>query len=86
VQTFLAYLELEGVLESTGPFYNRYKLRLLRPIAKILADLGPGTANLVGRVLGRAKVGPKWHTLDLAQVALDLDIPRARIAGALSDL
>src|SRR5204863_124767 len=27
VETLLAYLELEGVLEGTGPFYAAYKLR-----------------------------------------------------------
>jgi ATP-dependent DNA helicase RecQ len=86
VQTFLTYLELEGVLESTGPFYGRYEVRLRRPIAGILAGLGPGSARLVRQLLGGAKVGPRWHTLDVARVALDLDIPRARIAGALSDL
>jgi ATP-dependent DNA helicase RecQ len=86
VQTLLAYLELEGVLESTEPFYCRYEVRLLRPITEILANLGTGSAELIRQLLWSAMVRRKRHTLDVVQIALDLDIPRARIAGALSDL
>ncbi|MCI5129898.1 MAG: RecQ family ATP-dependent DNA helicase, partial [Candidatus Electrothrix sp. AUS3] len=36
VKTLLTYLELEGVLQSTGPFYSSYSFKPLRPSAEIL--------------------------------------------------
>ena len=86
VQTLLTYLELEGALEATGPFYAEHKVRPLRPIAAILAGLAGGRAVQVRRILGQAQSGRTWYTLDLVRAARDLGLSRKRIVAALGDL
>jgi len=39
VNTLLTYLELEGIIESTGPFYTSYKFAPHRPISDILTRI-----------------------------------------------
>ena len=86
VRTLLTYLELEGVLESTGPFYAEYKFQPLRPSAAILARFGAERAAFLRRLLARARKGRTWFTLDVPAAVRDLGAPRERIVAALSYL
>ena len=87
VKTLLTYLELEGVLQSTGSFYTEFKFQPLRPSAEILAkfDAGPGRVSCA-RVFAAAKKGRTWFTLDAEAACRKLGQPRERIVAALDYL
>ncbi len=86
VSTLLTYLELEGVLEATGPLYNEYKFQPLRTSKEMLARFDPERAALIKNLFSQARKGRTWFTLDMAAAAERLAQPRARLVAALNYL
>jgi ATP-dependent DNA helicase RecQ len=83
VETALTYLELEGALRATGPFYAGYQLRFLKDQDQALARFDAARQAFLGAVLRAGKQGRTWLTLDLAEVAAATEQPRERIEAAL---
>jgi ATP-dependent DNA helicase RecQ len=86
VKTLLTYLELDGVLHSTGPFFSEFKFQPQRPSAEILSKFDPVRAEFLRGVFRCAKRGKTWHSLDAEEAARSLDQPRERIVAALNYL
>ncbi len=86
VETMLTYLELEGFIELTGPFYNEYKFQPLRPSKDILARFDEHRADFLRKIFAQAQKARTWFTLDIAQIAASLDEPRGRIVTAINYL
>ncbi len=86
VKTLLTYLELEGLLISTGSFYTEYKFQPLKPSAEIFARFGPERAEFLKSIFSHAKKGKIWFTLDSVQVSQAINQPRGRIVAALGYL
>jgi ATP-dependent DNA helicase RecQ len=86
VQTLLTYLELEGAIESTGPFSAEFKIRLTRPFDEILGRFDERRGEFLRRLLGQARQGRTWLTLDTLGAAEALGEPRGRIVKALGYL
>ena len=86
VETILAYLVLEGVLEAAGSFQSEYKIKAIRPIAEIVAGFDRDRAAFLKDVFKQARKGTTWLTLDPAAAALALGETRDRISKALGYL
>jgi ATP-dependent DNA helicase RecQ len=86
VRTLLTYLELEGVLQSTGPFYSQFKFQPLRSSQEILASFNADRADFLRSVFRCSRRGKTWFTLDADEVARSLGQPRERIVAALDFL
>ena len=86
VETMLTYLELGGVLEATGPFYNEYKFQPLRPSAEILAKFDARRAAFLRSLFAQAWKAKTWFTLDVARAAAATGAPREKILAALNYL
>jgi ATP-dependent DNA helicase RecQ len=86
VKTLMTYLELEGCLEATGPFYSEYRFQPQRSSAQILADLDDQEALFLRSVFRHASKGRIWLTLDTAATSQNIGQPRRRIVTALENL
>lgn len=86
VKTLLTYLELEGYLASTGPFYTEYKFQPLKPSAEIFARFSGERAEFIKSIFRHARKGKIWFTLDTVEVSQSIDQPRDRIVTALGYL
>lgn len=86
VKTLLTYLELEGCLVSTGPFYSEYKFQPQRSSIQILAQLDKEEAAFLKNVFRHAKKGKIWFTLDTIRASENMGEPRDRIVRALGQL
>lgn len=86
MSTLLTYLELDGVLESLGPFYNEYKFKPARSSAEILARFDPERAAFLKRLFAQAKKGKTWFTVDLAKACAALGEERKRLVAAFNYL
>jgi ATP-dependent DNA helicase RecQ len=82
--TLLTYLELEGIIVSTGPIYNEYKFQPHRPSAEMLAGLDDARRKLARAMFSKAKKGRTWFSLDIAAVAEAIGEPRARLVTMLN--
>lgn len=86
VRTLFTYLELEGVVQSTGPFYSQFKFQPLRGSAEILGRFDAQRADFLRSVFRSAQKGKTWFTLDAEEVGQRLNQPRKRIVDALDYL
>ena len=86
VSTVLTYLELDGVIQATAPFYTGYKFQYRTPREKILDAYDPARAEFLRRLFSAARAGRTWHSLTTGEVSLELGEPRERIVAALTFL
>ncbi|HHB76788.1 MAG TPA: RecQ family ATP-dependent DNA helicase [Desulfobulbus sp.] len=86
VKTLLTYLELEGVIKSTGPFYAEYKFKPCKPSADILARFDEQRQAFLRSLFSCAVKKQVWFTIDLDQAAQRTGSPRKRIITALDYL
>ena len=86
VSTLLTYLELEGLIEATGPFYAETKIQPSRPLDQVIARFDTRRQEFLRRVFAQAKKGRTWLTLDPVAAAAALGEPRERIVKALNYL
>lgn len=86
VETLLAYLELDGVIHATGPFYAEFSFIPQRSSREILAEFDAERAAFLGSVLQHSKRGRKWYSIDADDVARSIGERRERIVKALGFL
>lgn len=86
VTTLLTYLELEGVIEATRPFYSTYSVRLIRDMEKMLSGYDARRKSFLRKIFGAAKEGRSWLSFDIAKVAMETGEDRERIVTALTYL
>jgi ATP-dependent DNA helicase RecQ len=86
IETLLTYLELDGLLESTGPFYTEYKFQALRPLEEVFASFDAPRAEFLRRVFARAEPLKSWSRLKLDDISRALGEPRQRLVTALNYL
>ncbi len=86
VSTLMTYLELEGVLGSTGPFYNTYRFQPARSSRQILADHEGAHARLLAGIFAQAQKRKVWFDIDIARTVAATGARRPEVIGALCDL
>ncbi len=86
VSTALTYLELDGLIEATAPFYTTYQWKFLRPLEEIFARFDAARREFLERLFGLAKVGRIWNSVVLADAAATLGGERERVVKALTYL
>ncbi|MCW8128126.1 RecQ family ATP-dependent DNA helicase [Microbulbifer halophilus] len=86
VNTALTYLELEGVIRATGPFYTTHQIRFLQPAEQILQRFDPARADFLQRLFDAGKMGRTWLTIEVQRAGEQLGEPRTRILKALQFL
>ena len=83
VSTALTYLELDGLIEATAPFYTSYQWKFLRALNEVLGRFDAERQAFLKRLFGLAKVGRTWRTVVLADAAAALGGGRERVVKAL---
>ncbi|MCK4342392.1 MAG: RecQ family ATP-dependent DNA helicase [Phycisphaerae bacterium] len=86
VQTLLTYLELENVIQATGPFYSEFKFQPQKTSREILARFDPARADFLRSIFSQARKGRTWFALDVEQVSRSTGETRDRIVKALGYL
>ncbi len=86
IKTLLTYLELEGVIISTGPFYSSYKFKPLKPSTEILARFDQERQNFLRTLFSCAVKAKIWFTIDLNEAVQKTGSPRKRVIAALDYL
>lgn len=86
LETLLTYLEMEGVVKPSGPFYQEYKFQPLRTSKEILGRFDAERGEFLRKLFQQARKGKTWLSLDMAAVVETLKEPRERIVAALSYL
>jgi ATP-dependent DNA helicase RecQ len=86
VNTLLTYLELEGIIVGTGPFYARYTVRPVRDFDQLLSGYDARRKSFLRRIFEAASFGRSWWTFEVDAVAQATGETRRRIVDALNYL
>lgn len=86
INTALTYLELDGIIAATTPFYSEYKVGFIESANAICARFEGERAQFLKQVFGTGSQGRKWLTLDCAQVTQATGQGRDRLMRALGYL
>ena len=86
VSTALTYLELDGLIEATAPFYTTYQWKFLRATEEILGRFDTERRAFLERLFALAKVGRIWNSVVLAEAVESLGGERERVVKALTYL
>ncbi|MCP3688433.1 MAG: ATP-dependent DNA helicase RecQ, partial [Gammaproteobacteria bacterium] len=86
VATLLTYLELDGVISTTAPFYSEYKIQFLLDREQLLNRFDPHRAHFLRRVFAAGKPGRIWLTLNPTEIAEQIGEDQQRITKALNYL
>jgi ATP-dependent DNA helicase RecQ len=85
-KTLLTYLELEGVIQSTGPFYASYKFKPLKPSKEIFDKFDTERQSFLRTLFSCSVKASIWYTIDLQEAAVKTKSSRKRIITALDYL
>lgn len=86
LSTLLTYLELEGVTESIGTYYQTYKLKPLVTSKEMLSHFSGEPQRFLERLFKTSIPGRTWFTIDVQKSQNVLKCERERIARSLSHL
>lgn len=86
LNTLLTYLELDGVLRATAPFYTEYKLAFASSAEEVVRRFGGERGDFLQRLFATGKQGRTWLTLRPRDAAAALGEERVRILNALNYL
>ncbi|GHC56702.1 ATP-dependent DNA helicase RecQ [Roseibacillus persicicus] len=80
METFLAYLELEGWIEALGAFYAERAVRFLRGQAQTLSGHSPERQEFLQKLFVTGREGRSWLSFSLEDSANTLGEPVDKIA------
>jgi ATP-dependent DNA helicase RecQ len=86
LKTLLTYLELEGILQSTGALYTEFKFLPHKPSAEILKKFNAERAEFLQKIFQCSRKAKKWLSIDVVEAAKRLGSTRERIVTALDYL
>lgn len=89
INTLLTYLELDGFLQATSPFYSTYKVSFSRSLEHLLKGFDSSRQKFLTQLFDGGKKGSKWIEINPNESSTALGEPREKIVqtlGYLEDL
>ena len=86
VETLLTYLQLDGYLASTGPFYTEYKFQSTHPLEEVFRKFDGARAEFLKKIFRHTRKAKTWSYIDVHAVAQQLEEPRDRVVAAINYL
>jgi ATP-dependent DNA helicase RecQ len=86
LNTLLTYLELEGYLEATSPFWSTYKVSFVRSLDHLLKGYDDDRKRFLTRLFDSGKRSPKWIEIDPVVSAEKLGESEEKIRQAIGYL
>ncbi len=84
IDTVLVYLELRGILISQGHYYSEYKVKLVRPMDKILSGHQPARVTFLTKLFDQAKCYRDiYFTFDVFEILEKLSISYKKLSQSL---
>ncbi len=86
LRTLLTYLELDGYLQETTPYYSKYSFKPIVSSTQMLSRFEGERREFLSSVLGHAKKAQTWFYINLDETAQAIGTQRERIVRALDYL
>jgi ATP-dependent DNA helicase RecQ len=86
INTLLTYLELEGFLKATSPFYSTYKIAFSRDLEHLLNGFDSKRQTFLRKLFESAKRGWKWQEINPEESASVIGESKEKIIKAIGYL
>ena len=86
VETIFTYLEMEGVLDVGGKFFETYRVKLLQPLKRVLAGLSVKERKHLEAMFKPLDAEWKWLAVNISEVAPQLGVSPDTLRNMISDL
>ena len=86
INTLLTYLELEGFIKATSPFYSTYKVAFSRDLDHLLNGFDSRRKAFLRKLFESANSSRKWHEINPEESALSMGESKEKIIKALGYL
>lgn len=86
INTLLTYLELEGYLIATSPFYSTYKVSFSRDLEHLLKGFSPNRQRFLRKLFESGKAGYKWTEIHPEESAAAIREPKEKIIKTIGEL
>ena len=86
INTLLTYLELEGFLQATAPFYSTYKVAFSRDLEHLLNGFSASRQTFLRKLFESAKSSYKWHEINPEESAAAIGESKEKIIKAIGYL
>jgi ATP-dependent DNA helicase RecQ len=86
VSTLIAYLEMDGLLEARGVFFDRYRIKLLRPLVKLLAGRSKRETKILRGIFYELDAEWKWLEVNISVAAESQGIRAKELREILDEL
>lgn len=86
LNTLLTYLELEGYLQATTPFYSTYKVKFARSLPHLLKGHPEAHQKFLRRLFASGTQNRVWLEINLEEAAVALLVEKATVQQALAEL
>lgn len=86
INTLFTYLELEGFIAATAPFYTKYQIKFLRKLDQVVLGYDERRRTFLRALFETGKEGRSWTIIDPKAAAESLDCERERVIKALTHL
>lgn len=86
VEIMFAHLETDGLLEARGTFWDTFRIKLLHPMARVLAGRKPKERKLLEKLLEELDADWKWLTVKIGGTADRLGVTGETLRSLASGL
>ena len=86
INTLLTYLELEGYLKATAPFYSTYKVAFSRDLDHLLNGFNPKRKTFLRKLFASAKSSWKWQEINPEESAAAIGSTKKKIIEVIGEL
>ncbi|MGJ8697545.1 MAG: RecQ family ATP-dependent DNA helicase [Verrucomicrobiaceae bacterium] len=86
INTLLTYLELEGFLKATSPFYSTYKVKFARSLEHLLNGFDDNRKEFLTKLFDTGKAGYQWHEINPVESSEKIGEPVDKIRKAIGYL
>ena len=86
INTLLTYLELEGFLKATSPFYSTYKVKFVRSLEHLLNGFDSDRKEFLTKLFDTGKAGYQWHEINPTDAAERIGESKDKITEAIGEL
>lgn len=86
INTLLTYLELDGFIAATSPFYTTYKIKFLRTLDQVLLGYDEDHQHFLRTLFASGQEARLWTTISIEESATTLNCDRQRIVKSLTHL
>lgn len=86
VSTVFAYLEMEGVLEPKGSFFDVYRIKLMQPLDRVVAGRPAKERKLLDCIFAELDAEWKWLSVKIGETSEKVGVAKEALRGFVGEL